>query len=189
MHSIYRFYAADDTLLYVGRSKNPFQRLSGHFCDKQMDLVRHIELEWFSTHDDAVRAESLAIYREKPLWNIASPIKQRKARVTRLANVKRPTPPLPRPVRSAPKCYTDMGPRLPPMHGPPLPCKQYAVDVEVDSIGVDVDFVFIGGADAIRRAFKVARRGDVVHLKRGAISMFRVNCAGATSEVPYVQFH
>tara|TARA_R110001606_G_scaffold349305_1_gene499222 strand:+ start:974 stop:1540 length:567 start_codon:yes stop_codon:yes gene_type:complete len=188
MHSLYRFYSDDDTLLYVGQSRNPFQRLNGHFCDKQMDMVRYIELEWFDTPDAALRAEAWAIRREKPLWNAMAPVKPRNARVTPRAAVKRPAPVRQEPVRPAPKYYASMGPHLPPMFGPPTPCKQYAVDIDTDTID-GIDFSFSGGRDAMKRAFKVARYGDVIHLKRGSLPIHHVNHAGVISEVPYVQFH
>lgn len=152
--SLYRFYADDDTLLYVGQSRNPFQRLSGHFADKQMDQVRHIELEWFDTPSEAISAEAWAIRREKPLWNVIAPVKPRKVRVTPKAGVKRVRVAQQRP---APQYYANIGPHLPPVQGPPKPWKRYGVG---DVSGCDVDYSF--DADKIETAFKVARKGDVI---------------------------
>lgn len=155
--SVYRFYADDDTLLYVGQSRNPFQRLNGHFSDKQMDMVRHIELEWFDTPEAALRAEAWAIRREKPLWNVMAPVKPRKTRVTPKAAVKRLVPVWQAPVRPAPQSYDDVGSHLPPVQGPPTPFKKYGIgDVPSDL----VDFGFAAGG--IDRAFKIARKGDLI---------------------------
>jgi hypothetical protein len=69
MHSLYRFYSGDETLLYVGQSCNPFQRLTSHIGKKDMPRVRYVEIEWFDEAVSAIRAEQLAICREGPLWN------------------------------------------------------------------------------------------------------------------------
>lgn len=69
--SLYRFYGLNNQLLYVGMSKNPFQRLNGHKRDKEMHLVSRIDLQWFETRTAAVIAERIAIRNEKPLWNKA----------------------------------------------------------------------------------------------------------------------
>ncbi len=155
--SLYRFYADDDTLLYVGQSRNPFQRLNGHFCDKQMDMVRHIELEWFDTPDAALRAEAWAIRREKPLWNVMAPVKPRKARVTPKVAVKRPPPVQQRPMRHVPQYYANIGPHLPPVQGPPTPWKKFGIG-DVPAHMVD----FCAPKDGIDRVFKMARKGDVI---------------------------
>ena len=184
--SLYRFYSADDTLLYVGQSRNPFARMSGHFIEKNMALVRHIELEWFETAAEALRAEAWAIRREKPLWNVACPEKPRSPRVTPVAAQKRAPKPRPAPIKHVqpPRHYSNMGPHLPPMQGPPVPYRRYAVGLE-EVEGVRFDHVFTGGEDALKRAFRVARRGDVVHMKAGVAPLFFSNMEAA----PYVQFH
>ena len=184
--SLYRFYASDDALLYVGQSRNPFMRLSGHFADKNMELVRHIELEWFETTAEALRAEAWAIRRENPLWNVVCPEKPRSPRVTPVAAQMRAPQPRPAPIKreEPPRCYSDMGPHLPPVQGPPVPYRRYAVDLE-EVAGVLFDHVFTGGEDALKRAFKVARRGDVVHMRAGVAPLFFSNMETA----PYVQFH
>lgn len=65
---LYRFYDEQDTLLYVGCSVNPFSRFASH-RDKERERVRHMEIEWFQSKASALKAEAIAIRREKPLWN------------------------------------------------------------------------------------------------------------------------
>ena len=67
--SLYRFYSADNVLLYVGVAGNPFARQGQHALGKPMHEVVHIELEWFGSREEAEAAERLAIRRERPLWN------------------------------------------------------------------------------------------------------------------------
>jgi len=180
--SLYRFYATDDTLLYVGQSRNPFQRLSGHFCDKDMPQVRHIELEWFDCPADALRAEAWAIRREKPLWNVMSPEKPRKVRVT-------PQSARPRQVDAiqASRFYRNIGPHLPPTQGPPKPLRQFAVGLtQADLPDIALDFSFC--VDDISRAIKVGRAGDVIHLHPSIKLPGRFFLSDAP-EKPYVLQH
>lgn len=82
-HALYRFFDGDGLLLYVGQTANPFSRLLQHYRSKQREMIRHVEIEWFSTADAAKRAEAIAIGAEGPLWNVVKPtIKPRNLRTS-----------------------------------------------------------------------------------------------------------
>jgi predicted GIY-YIG superfamily endonuclease len=68
--TLYRFYAADDSLLYVGITHRVEGRFSVHKKEKPWDQIARVTLEHFPSRDEALRAESLAIQSEKPQWNI-----------------------------------------------------------------------------------------------------------------------
>lgn len=70
-NSVYRYFDASGRLLYVGQSENPFGRLYSHAKDKDMTLVRQIQVEWFPDFIMADMAERWAIKTENPLWNKA----------------------------------------------------------------------------------------------------------------------
>jgi hypothetical protein len=67
---LYRHFAADGTLLYVGISNNHVNRLSAHRTDSAwFPLIASITIEHFPTRADAERAEVAAILRERPIFN------------------------------------------------------------------------------------------------------------------------
>lgn len=70
--AVYRFYDANDTLLYVGQSNNPLERYVEHRDSKPWwpDVAQH-SIEWFSARSLAEDAETAAIKDEWPLHNIA----------------------------------------------------------------------------------------------------------------------
>lgn len=70
---LYRFYAADGTLLYVGISKSAIVRMIQHATDKQWwDDVARIDVERIlGPRKNAERAERTAIALENPKHNIA----------------------------------------------------------------------------------------------------------------------
>lgn len=71
MHTLYRFYAADSTLLYVGITNDPPRRFSKHRDEKDWWLsVARIEMEQYSSRDELAAAERTAIANEQPLHNI-----------------------------------------------------------------------------------------------------------------------
>lgn len=71
MNTLYRFFTADDKLLYVGRSRNPARRFEKHANDKPWwENVARIQMEQRSSHVDLCEAEAQAIKTEKPLHNI-----------------------------------------------------------------------------------------------------------------------
>ncbi len=70
--SLYRFYDENGLLLYVGISLNAVSRLSYHRRDAPWyDQIRRIEIQPFKSVKGARYAESMAIHREHPIYNIA----------------------------------------------------------------------------------------------------------------------
>ena len=68
--AVYRQYAADGTLLYVGVSANPLRRMSEH-NSKSGRKVARIEIDWFDSRVEALAAEREAIKTEAPRDNKA----------------------------------------------------------------------------------------------------------------------
>ena len=70
--ALYRHFNSVGRLLYVGISLDAVRRLMQH---RQMKAwytqIAKIELQWFDTRPEALRAERDAIKREHPLFNIA----------------------------------------------------------------------------------------------------------------------
>lgn len=72
--AVYRCYAEDGTLLYVGASIYPDQRIEQHRTSKAQrstwtaDLAR-VEVEWFDSRYAAEAAEERAIRDESPVAN------------------------------------------------------------------------------------------------------------------------
>ncbi|MEU9470456.1 GntR family transcriptional regulator [Streptomyces avermitilis] len=68
--ALYRLYGADDTLLYVGISLEPDQRLKKHrWTQRWGDLIARQEIEWFDTWAAAESAERQAVQVERPIHN------------------------------------------------------------------------------------------------------------------------
>ncbi|MXM66767.1 GIY-YIG nuclease family protein [Streptomyces sp. HUCO-GS316] len=74
--AIYRFYAADDELLYVGITNDPLRRFGAHSRQEPVDgaehwwpLVERWDVRWMETRTLAVAAESEAIKEERPRYN------------------------------------------------------------------------------------------------------------------------
>lgn len=69
--TLYRFYAADDALLYIGLTVNPGQRFTNHAHKKEWWVdVAKVTLEQHPDYPALVVAEREAIQAEKPLHNI-----------------------------------------------------------------------------------------------------------------------
>jgi hypothetical protein len=69
--TLYRHFAADGRLLYVGISLNALGRLDEHSnVSKWYPLIRIVTLEHYDSVEDARMAEMLAIAHEHPLHNI-----------------------------------------------------------------------------------------------------------------------
>lgn len=68
--AVYRFYDADDVLLYIGMSQCPFKRSVDHARTAvwYFDVV-YMEVEWFKCEDLAHLAERVSIDRERPIHN------------------------------------------------------------------------------------------------------------------------
>lgn len=82
-HTLYRFFAADDSLLYVGITNNPARRFSKHKDEKAWWLdVARIELEQHSSRDELLAAERQAVMDERPLHNKAMNVSGKEPGVT-----------------------------------------------------------------------------------------------------------
>lgn len=70
--ALYRYYDADDVLLYVGITGDLAERELDHICDSTwMDFAARSTIERFPTRDEAEDAERDAIRDDAPLFNIA----------------------------------------------------------------------------------------------------------------------
>lgn len=71
--ALYRYFDADDVLLYVGISNDPDFRWSAHRHEKRPDSwpkrVSRRTDEWHESRSLALTAEEVAIKSEKPLYN------------------------------------------------------------------------------------------------------------------------
>lgn len=68
---LYRMYAADGRLLYIGITANPGARLDAHAHEKGwwVDVVT-IQMQHFANRADVEAAEILAIRAENPVYNV-----------------------------------------------------------------------------------------------------------------------
>ena len=70
-HVLYRFYSAENELLYVGITVNAPARFAQHRAEKPWWLsVARIELEQHPDRDTVLAAERAAIIAERPLHNV-----------------------------------------------------------------------------------------------------------------------
>lgn len=70
--AVYRLYAADDTLLYVGVAKRFGTRWDRHArAQPWWAHVDHQSVYWYPTREDALLIERRAIEAERPVYNIA----------------------------------------------------------------------------------------------------------------------
>jgi predicted GIY-YIG superfamily endonuclease len=68
--ALYRFFAADNALLYVGVTRTLGARWSSHAKTKPWwPEVHHQTVEWFDSRDAALAAEKVAIKSEGPRYN------------------------------------------------------------------------------------------------------------------------
>lgn len=71
---VYRFFNADNELLYVGFTNNPIERFKQHSrqsssSQRWWPLQRRYTLTLFGSSVEAFEAEQIAIASEKPLYN------------------------------------------------------------------------------------------------------------------------
>jgi predicted GIY-YIG superfamily endonuclease len=68
---LYRFFSADEQLLYVGMTRNPARRFEKHSGDKSWwGEIARIEMQQFGTIEELRAAERAAIEAEHPVHNI-----------------------------------------------------------------------------------------------------------------------
>jgi hypothetical protein len=73
---LYRWFAGDGTLLYVGESISLFNRIASHRASPWHETARTMTVEAHKNKDDARAAELRAIRNENPLWNRAGKLKE-----------------------------------------------------------------------------------------------------------------
>lgn len=122
--ALYRFYDVNERLLYVGITDDPWRRWREHVREKSWyPQVKHQAVTWYDDRMAADIAETVAIRRENPLFNIAGAVRSAKpALPPPLPVVRRPVPepepePEPEPVpepEPEPKPAPEPGPALEP---------------------------------------------------------------------------
>lgn len=70
--AVYRFYDANDRLLYVGISKDPMNRWQEHMGRRWWADVVSYEVRWHPSRADARTEEKRAMADEDPVYNIHS---------------------------------------------------------------------------------------------------------------------
>lgn len=70
---VYRLYAADGALLYLGITEELEKRFLRHSARRWWPEVAAVRLEAYETRTDALRVEARAIYEEGPLHNKMRP--------------------------------------------------------------------------------------------------------------------
>jgi len=69
--AVYRLYAEDRRLLYVGVGSDPAGRFRDHATARDWwPDVHHYDIDWFPTTADALEVEAHAIATENPVHNI-----------------------------------------------------------------------------------------------------------------------
>ncbi|MEW2415274.1 GIY-YIG nuclease family protein [Streptomyces sp. NPDC046866] len=72
--ALYRLFAADGELLYVGITNDTATRWSYHARQKAWWVdVANRTVEWHEGRPAAARAEAIAIRAERPRWNVIQP--------------------------------------------------------------------------------------------------------------------
>lgn len=69
--TVYRLFAADDTLLYIGASMTAATRLGAHADKGWWGEVQRATFEHHPTREAAFEAEGVAIATERPRYNVA----------------------------------------------------------------------------------------------------------------------
>lgn len=74
--ALYRFYDADERLLYVGITNDPWRRWRQHVLEKSWyPQVKHQAVTWYDDRTAAEVAEYVAIRCERPRFNIAGAVR------------------------------------------------------------------------------------------------------------------
>lgn len=69
-HCVYRLFATDGHLLYVGCSFAPMSRIAAHTNGRVWgEDIAAATFQWFPDQHSALRAEAEAIAEEHPEWN------------------------------------------------------------------------------------------------------------------------
>lgn len=79
--ALYRHFNADGALLYAGIAVDHLRRLKQHEYSAEWHTeITRIDLEWFSTREEALAAEKQAVKNERPLFNIRLQEENRRGR-------------------------------------------------------------------------------------------------------------
>lgn len=71
---LYRCFDAEGNLLYVGATKNVFQRIADHQAHSYwFRHVTRVEIQHFDSRKEALAAEAMAITLENPKHNTVTP--------------------------------------------------------------------------------------------------------------------
>lgn len=82
-HALYRFYDANENLLYVGISGDPWRRWREHVRTQPWySQAAHWAGTWYASEELAAAAETRAIRSERPRFNIAGAVRMPEARLT-----------------------------------------------------------------------------------------------------------
>lgn len=73
--SLYRYWDASGSLLYVGISNDPDKRDRQHGTKPWKSLASRRRVEWFATRPEALLAEAIAICTERPRFNVLLAVK------------------------------------------------------------------------------------------------------------------
>lgn len=69
--ALYRHFAADESLLYVGVSLSWPERTKAHSRKAEwFEQIARVSIEWFETREAALQAERMAIKSERPKFNV-----------------------------------------------------------------------------------------------------------------------
>lgn len=91
MTSLYRHFASDGSLLYIGISLSWPERTKAHAQKSRwFDLVARVEIENYPDRDAALKAEREAIQREKPKFNVVHNSRKQSAPIKSAADPKDP---------------------------------------------------------------------------------------------------
>lgn len=83
-HILYRWYNTNDELLYVGITKNAYNRHKQHIREKEwcvFEELKETKYEYFDSRENLIEAEKNAIILEKPKYNVThndNPIQYKK---------------------------------------------------------------------------------------------------------------
>lgn len=70
--AVYHIYDADDSLLYVGMSIQPQQRIHEHSAKEWFVSANKVNIRWHKTKESALNAEAVSIIVGKPKFNKAN---------------------------------------------------------------------------------------------------------------------
>jgi hypothetical protein len=68
---VYRFFDADDRLLYAGSPESPRTRLRSHLClGEWLKDIHRVQVQEFATRNAALAEKATALVAEAPMHNL-----------------------------------------------------------------------------------------------------------------------